>query len=357
MTLKDIPLIRLQTQQISSTRFKKPKEIVAWMGAIQAQDFSMAKWAIGLRLPGSTDKEIETAINKGEVIRTHLLRPTWHFVTRENIRWMLGLTAPRIKSSMRARDKQLGLTPKIFSISNGIIEKILGDKKYSTRDEIMLEIKKAKISTGEFRSGHIMLNAELEGIVCSGPLKNKKQTYSLLAERVPKGNDYIKDEALAKLAEIYFRSHGPATLQDFAWWSGLSAPDARQALENIKRDLIAETIESKTYWLPKSFSFKKDQDLSIYLLPAYDEFMVSYRDRSASIALKHHRSMISSNGIFKPSIVLNGRITGIWKRILKNEKIAIEADFFTKKDKLNKDILKKLIKNYSDFLGKEVHAK
>ena len=162
MTHKELLHTRLASQQIAATNFKTPKDIVSWMGAMQAQDYYMAKWAIGIRLPGSTDEQIQTSLDKGEIIRTHLLRPTWHFVSPQDIYWMLELTAPQIKASAKSREKQLGLTEKIFTKSNNLIQKALSDGQHLTREDIMGELAKAKIATDNNRSSHLLMRAELE---------------------------------------------------------------------------------------------------------------------------------------------------------------------------------------------------
>lgn len=357
MNLMDIANIRLTTQQISSTKCKSVKDIVGWMGAIQAQDFSMAKWAIGIRLPDSTDQMVETAINTGEIIRTHLLRPTWHFVSANDIYWMIELTAPQIKASLRARHKELGLSDTIFSKSNTIIEKALTGGQYLTREEIMTKLLKADIATDENRGSHLILRAELDGIVCSGAIKDGKQTYALLEERVQKTKPLTKEEALAKLARKYFSSHCPATLQDFVWWSGLPTIDAKHALEMVKADLVSEMIDSQTYWfthLPP----KPNVDIeSVYLLPAYDEFLISYKNRSASFLFENHKKTISNNGIFRPVIVVNGQVIGIWKRTMKKDKVIVEAEFFKQIDNTTRILIEREVLKYSLFLGKKTEVK
>jgi hypothetical protein len=350
----EIASIRLQSQQISVHDFKKPEDIVAWMGAMQAQDFAMAKWAVGLRLKNSTEQQVQEAIDDGKIIRTHALRPTWHFVTPENIYWMLEISAPQIKTQMRSRDKQLGLSEKIYSKSNSIIEKALLKNKFLDRDEIVKELSKAKIATDEYRSGHLLLRAELDGIVCSGPTKNKKQTYALLSERVPHYKKLAREEALAKLAQSYFSSHGPATLKDFAWWSGLRMKDVNDAVNPVKKNFIAENVDGETYYFNDSFS-KIKKNNTIFLLPAYDEFLISYKNRNASLLLEHKQHALSQNGIFRPVIVINGQAAGIWKRTFSKDKVIIEPDFF-RNIKPAKDSLKKEAQQFGDFLGKKVEV-
>jgi hypothetical protein len=340
MTQNDVANTRLISQQINATKFETAKEIVGWMGAMQAQDFNMAKWAIGLRSKNATEQNIDAAINSGEIIRTHILRPTWHFVSSDDIYWMLELTAPRIRSSMKGRNIQLELSENIFKKANNIIEKALSGNINLTRKELLNELNKTKIETDHNRASHILFNAELEGIICSGKMKEKQTTYALLNERIEKPAQIKKEEALYKLASKYFESHCPATLQDFIWWSGLSVSDAKHALELIKSNFISEKINTQEYWFPNSFSIPKKFKESVFLLPAFDEFLISYKDRSATIISEHQRKAFSNNGIFWPTIVMNGQVSGIWKREIKKAKIIIETNFFYQQNKEVKQIQK-----------------
>ncbi len=354
MNFTNIANIRLISQQIAGTKFKSVKDVVGWMGAIQAQDYKMAKWAIGIRSPKSTEKTIEAAIDSGEIIRTHLLRPTWHFVSADDIYWMLELTATRIKASMKGRNKQMELTEKIFKKSNATLEKALRDGNHLTRTELMAELNKAKIATDNNRSSHILFTAELDGIICSGKTKEKQTTYALLDERVSKNEKLNKDEGLSRLAQKYFESHCPATLRDFIWWSGLSVADAKNALEMIKPHFISEKINSVDYWVSNSFSFPKKYNDSAFLLPAFDEFLISYKDRTAAFDFGNHEKAFSNNGIFWPTIVINGQVRGIWKRTIKKDKVIVETKFFESPEKNTKGLIDKASEKLGYFLNSEI---
>jgi hypothetical protein len=216
MELNNLGNLRLLSQQVSESGFKSAKEIVSWMGAMQAQDFNMAKWALGIRVPGSTEMSIQSALDKGEILRTHVLRPTWHFIASDDIYWMLQLTAGRIKASLTTRYKELGLSPSVLSKGCSILENILAGGRHITREELVAEFRKAKIATEDNRAAHLLLFAELEGLICSGAWIDNKQSYALLEERVPRQKELPREEALAKLAQRYFLSHGPATIPDFS---------------------------------------------------------------------------------------------------------------------------------------------
>ena len=263
---------------------------------------------------------------------------------------MLELSAPQIKASVATRHKYLGFTDSICSTSNRIIEKALRDGKYLPREELIAELKKAKIATDDNRASHLFLLAELDGIVCSGATKEGKYTYALLEERVPKTKSLTREEALATLAKKYITSHGPATLHDFVWWSGLSVKDAKHALEMVKSDFISDTFDSQTYWFADSFSIPKPKTEGVYLLPAYDEFIISYKDRRASLPSENHNKTVSSNGIFRPVIVVNGQVTGLWKRAISKDKVVVETETFKPPNKTINTLIEKAAIQYGNFL-------
>jgi hypothetical protein len=317
------------------------------MGAMQAQDFNAAKLAIGIRLSGSTEKSIEKAFNDGKIIRTHLLRPTWHVVSSEDIYWILELTVPHILPSLKTRHKNLELTSAIFNKSFKVIEKSLSGGIHLTRDEIVSELAKVKIHTQGVQAAHILLQAEMEGLVCSGRVKNKKLSYALLHEIVPENKKLTKDEALAKLALKYYTSRGPATLQDFAWWSGLSLTNAKHGLEMNKKNFISEKINTQTYWFTDAAPVASTKKDSVYFLPAYDEFLISYRDRSSIIPSGIEKTIISNNGIFRPVVLINGQVAGLWRRAAQKDKVSVELNLFKPPD----EKIKKLIGKESAILG------
>src|ERR1700754_357469 len=248
MTYKDILRLRLAAQRLTGEKPATPTELFAELGAMQSQDYGMSKWAVGLRLENSTHDKVEEAIDSGEIIRIHVLRPTWHLVGAADVRWMLSLTAPQIKTAMAFHARQLELDEKIFRRCEKIIEKALARDKHLPRTALMPLLNKAGILTDENRSSHILLRAELDGIICSGPRQGKQFTYALLDERVPAGVVLSPDEALAELTRRYFNGHGPATLYDFTWWAGLSVADGRKGIGLLGRAMEQVSVGDKQYW-------------------------------------------------------------------------------------------------------------
>jgi hypothetical protein len=350
MTVSDIAQQRLQNQHLAALAFKNPVEIVQYMGAIQAQDYAGAAWAVGQRLQGATQSVIDKALAEGEIIRTHVMRPTWHFVTPKDIRWMLALTAPRIQAIAAFRHRQLKLDKDIFAQCEKILSKKLAADRQLTRNEITDVLQKDGIATDEQRFVHIMMQMELIGLVCSGGKQGKQFTYALLDERVPQTKAFDRDESLAALAERYFTSHGPATLHDYVWWSGLTVTDAKAGLEMVRSKLNSEMVDGNTYWFAASVQPVQSKKSAALLLPNYDEYIVSYKDRSASIASSDIDKTDPRGTIFNNTLLINGRVAGIWKRSFGKNKVNINIIPFAPLNKTNHAAIAAAAKRYAAFL-------
>lgn len=359
MTAAEIRRRRLANQGLAGTPHTTPKEIVARLGAVQGQDYAMAKWGLGARLPGTTEAAIEEALNGGEVIRTHILRPTWHLVSADDIRWMLELSAPRVKRGVAPMLRRLELDDKLLRRAYRIIERALSGGRHLTRAELMDRIAAAGINTDDLRSSSIMFAAELEGLVCNGRRRGNSLTYALLDERVPSAPKLTRDEALVELALRYFTGHGPATPHDFSWWSGLTVTDARRALEMIGSGLDSVTVDGISYWFPPTGSerkAKKKEMRRVHFLPAFDEYLVSYKDRGAALDPTVNKAVVTVNGIFRPIIVVEGKVTGMWKRTLGKTGAVVEASFFDPADAMTNEELAAAARPYGDYLGTDIEA-
>jgi hypothetical protein len=325
----DITRRRLHNQHITRQTLQTPQALVEWLGAVQAQDFAAAKWALGLRLQGVKDDDIEQAFTEGALLRTHVMRPTWHFVSPADIRWLLALTAPRVRAASASYTRKLELDDAVFGRTHAVLANALQGGKQLTRDELASALQQAGIATdGEQRVTYIMMQAELDGIICSGARRGKQFTYALLAERAPQARMVARDEALAELTMRYFRSHGPATIQDFVWWSGLRRADANAGLSMVTSHLLRETIDGQTYWFSPSTPSVQDLSQAAYLLPNYDEYTVGYTDRSAIFDALLTDKLDSRSGILTHAMVLDGQIVGTWKRTFKKNTVVIEANPF-----------------------------
>ena len=350
MTAAEILSLRLSNHQLAGTKVQQPHDLVSWMGAMQSQNFEMAKWGIGCRMPYITDKKLNKALDKGDIIRLHILRPTWHFVSKNDIHWMLDLSSPRLKRVLSSNDKELELSDTLIKKTNSIIEKELEGKSL-TREELKIIINDAGIIADNRRVYHIMFRAEVYGLVCNGALKGKKQTYALLEEKVPKTVDtFDRDESLYKLAYKYFQSHGPATPQDFIWWSGLTTAESRRAIELIKDDFVFEVVGDQVYIFHRASIPTKAVNL-INLLPAFDEFIVSYKDRKETLHADHHKKIITSPGTFQPSICKDGKTIGSWRKLPNSKQISISTEHFYPCNKSTEKLIEKASDRFRSYFS------
>jgi hypothetical protein len=352
MNKADIVYQRLLNQRLSSSKLKRPVDVVQWLGAVQAQDFNGAKWAIAQRMRDATNTVIEGAYNEGKILRTHLMRPTWHFVAADDIRWLLQLTAPRVNIKCRSNYRKLELDDRIFKRCNKAFTRALKGGKHLTRTALRKVLNEVGVAAQDsVRLAHILLRAELDGVICSGPMAGHQFTYALLEERVPEMKALDRDEALAKLTRRYFTSHGPATLHDFIWWSGLTALDAKNGIASIERHLTKALCDDKVYWSPRSVETAHQPLRSAYLLPSFDEYIVAYRDRKAVFDLAESKLLITPNGILGPTVIVDGKVAGSWKHTKDKTTVTIDVKSFRQLSKLEKLAITMAADRYARFLG------
>lgn len=352
MTGKEIAQLRLLNQRISLPSFKSPEEVVGWLGAVQAQDYAGAKWALGLRMQEATDSGIEKAFNGGSILRTHLLRPTWHFVHPADIRWLLALTAPRVHAVNAYMYRQQELDERTFKRSNDTLAKALEGGNQLTRDELRAVLENAGIAveTG-LRMSYLMMYAELEGVICSGPRRGKQFTYALLEERAPQARMLDREEALAELVRRFFTSRGPATDQDFARWSGLTLADARGGLEAVSSVLEQEIIDGQAYWFLQPRKPVQTASPAAYLLSVYDEYISGYKDRSAMDAHQLGNLFSGMGNALQFVMIVDGQLVGTWKRTIKKDAVSIETNLLTELPEAENQAVASAAHRYGVFLG------
>jgi hypothetical protein len=355
MTFLEIAAHRLANQRLTGKKFSKPEDAIRWLGAVQSQDYPGAKWGLAQRVKGVTNTKLDKLYSEGKILRTHILRPTWHFVLPEDILWIQGLTAPRVQAFCANYYRKVELDSSTLIRTNKIIEKSLSADKYLTRAELQTIFKEKGITTDTLRLSFIMINAELDSIICSGPLKGKQFTYALLEERAPGAKTLKRDEALAELAKRYFTSHGPATAHDFSWWSGLTVADARRGIQMIKGKFYTEEINGKDFIFPSRSRLTGTKPPLIHLLPNYDEHTVAYKDHSTSFEPSVFKKIKGNNvPLMAHIITINGLVSGGWKRAFKGNTAAIEATMLVKLKKDERAALKQAAEDYGKFMGMQV---
>jgi hypothetical protein len=338
---------RLAQQRLSENPFATAEEVVEWLGAVQSQDYPGAKWSLGMRMRSATDDIIDEAFNAGKILRTHVMRPTWHFVTPADIRWIVELTAPRVKMLNAYMNRKLELDESLFARANEAMSRALEGGKFLTRAELADALAQVGINADGQRLAYIVHRAELDAVICSGPRRGKQFTYALIAERAPQAKVLARDEALAELVRRYFTSHGPATLKDFSWWSGLTLADAKAGTEMADSSLAHEDIDGQTYWFSPSINPAPESSQQAYLLPTYDEYVIGYAayDRGRMAGVQE-----GNDFLFDSTIVIGGNIVGTWRRIFKGKSAVIELAPFAPLTDKQMELVNSAAQRFSEFL-------
>lgn len=330
MTNQDIAHQRLRNHHLIGSPLAQSEDVVGWLGAVQAQEYAVAKWGIAQRTVGTTSAAVDRLLGDGIILRTHLLRPTWHFVLPADIRWILELTAPRVHAANAPYYRKMELDDALFARGIALLATALRDGNQLTRAELATVLQDGGIAASGMRLAYLLMHAELDAVICSGARRGKQFTYALFDERVPETRPMQRDEALAELARRYFASHGPATPHDFAWWSGLTVTDARRGAELARPELSDTTVDGKTYWSPASTPAAgeaEDGEVVVHLLPVYDEYLGSYRDHSPTFdAALLDRPGAPSDALMGNILVVDGMVVGGWRREPKTKEVVVSID-------------------------------
>jgi hypothetical protein len=349
-----IAIDRLYSQQIACSKLKTPAEAVAWLVAVQAQDYPGAKWSLGLRLPGSTQADIEQALAEKSILRTWMVRGTLHFVTAADIRWMLALLAPRLIAGSMRRYKELELDEATLTRSNMILATALENGQQRTRTELFAILERNGLATRAQRGIFMLQRASLDGLICQSVMRGRDPLFLALDDSIPPTKPMTHAEALAELAQRYFTSRGPATLQDFGWWSGLLASDARAGLEAVQSQLVQEIWEGQTYWRSASTPEVCQDRPRLDLLPGFDEYLLGYKDRSASLTEPRYKKLTPLNGMFPATIVIDGRVAGTWNRKVAKNSVTLIPNPFTELPPRDYQDLSIATQRYGEFIDMPV---
>lgn len=334
--------------------FKSAAQVVEHLGGMQAQDFLQALWALGSRLPeGTTEIQVEEAIARRELVRTWPMRGTLHFVPPADVHWMLELLAPRTIAGTVTRQKQLELDAGVFAKAEKVLLKVLRGGGMLSREDLQATLDKAGISTAGQRGYHILWRLSSERLLCVGPRVGKSQTFVLLDEWVTAPRRLDRAASIALLAERYFLSRGPASLADFAAWSGLTMPDARAGQEAVKPKLAQDTLAGVEVWHAPDVAPPAAKKPQVRLVAGFDEMILGYKDRSPSITDPAHAAKIvpGGNGIFNPVMLVDGRVTGIWKRTIKKKAVEVQLQPFSPLSQTLTRAFAREAGRYGSFLG------
>ena len=337
---------RLAAHRLGGEPFDRPDGAVAWLGAVQAQEYAEAKWSIGQRVDGATDAAVEGAFAHGELLRTHALRPTWHAVTPADIRWIVRLTAPRVHALNRYWYGRFGLDAGVLARGEAVVARALADGAPRTRKELAAALDQGGIALDGLRLGYLLMHAELEEVIVSGQRRGRQQTYALLDQRAPVTGALIlsRGEAVVELARRFFVSRGPATVADFTWWSSLTVADAREALDALGPELEREEHDGRA-WFAAPESGTDDSTPVALLVPMYDETVVAYRDLKVVMDPPPPRE-----GLLSRPILVDGRTVGSWRRTVTARRALIEATLFGPLDPSGAAALEAAVERFGRFM-------
>lgn len=306
--------IRLLNQQLISRQFTEPAEVVSHLGAMQAQDYRMMRWAVAMRTRKPSEETFKAAYDSGKIVRMHLLRCTWQLIAAQDYRWMLDLCAHKSIATMKGwmKSNNISIAEDEYVSVRKIIRQTLADKTSATKEDFANSLLQKNILMDDHRLSYHIRMAELTGFLVSGNLHPSKATYSLTSQKIKPSAPIKKDEALALLTTKYFQSHSPATLEDFAWWSGLNTSDCKKGIQILGNKLYVESWKGRQFYLLDGCRTRGFRKGSTLFLPPFDEYLIGYKSRDVVLAYEHRHRAHSDNGIFYPIIAHDGVICGNW---------------------------------------------
>lgn len=332
--------------------------------AMQGQDLGAARWALGVRVPGATLADVDAAFDEGLLIRSWPMRGTLHVVSPRDIGWIQALTTPRVTgtSAVRRRE-QLGLDLSVIERARETAVGHLEGGRRATRDELLAAFAAAGIALSPGWGYHIVWHLAQTGTLCLGPMSGRDQALVLVDEWAPDQNGLEREDALAELAVRYFAAHGPATVKDLAWWAGLPLRDVRAGIARAGDALAAVTVDDLgEHWLPAdllgSIEAADGEPLAgVWALPGFDEHLLGYADRIAVLDPRYAARVVPGrNGVFRPTIVADGRAVGTWSRTITTgatPRVEVEAEPFGRLSRAEKRGFEAATRRYGDFLGLE----
>ena len=355
MNAREIARRRIRNSRLTGDRFETPDEAVRWHLAMQAQEYGPATWSIGQRSKGIGHADIDRALTEGTIVRTHVLRPTWHFIARDDVRWLLALSGSRVLQGNAGRYRQLGLDARTLARAEEVIASALEGDNRLTRDELAAILDRRKLDREGQRMPYFLMHCELEALVCSGGRKGKQQTYALLDERVPAGGPRLdREEAVVELVRRYLTSHGPATVKDLSWWSGLTMTDLRAALGALDDEVTSEEVDGLTFWSATSERSRRPSAArGAHLLQTYDELVVGYTesrfhgDISGDLARQAWSDRTFPTGIF----LLHGRVGGHWRRTIEAKRVRVSIHTYGGVDAADTRTLESAVTRLGRFVG------
>jgi hypothetical protein len=353
----DVVHLRLLKLGLSRPSDVDPVSTVRRLGAVQSQDYGPATWSLGQRIPGLRAADADGAFDSGELVRTHVLRPTWHFVAPRDLRWLLALTTPRVQRLNAYYYRQLGLDDRTIAASRAAIERVLADGEPRTRKQMLEAMAAVGVPVVGLAGSYALMHAELAGVVCSGPRIGRQHSYLLVEDRVPPAPPAEAalaadpDAALAELVHRFFAGHGPATVQDLRAWASLTVTDVRRGLEAVGDRLASVVVEGRTFWFEPPADPYRAPSPAVHLLQAYDEYLVGHADSKDLIVPEGDYDLWGRRRRFNGVVVLDGRVAGDWRRRITRDRVLVEVELLHPFEGAAAEALQAAADAHGRFLG------
>jgi hypothetical protein len=317
---------RTHTLRLSARTYPSPADVVEGLLAVQSENHPQASWAVATRTPGVTEAEFGRLFDDGVILRTHVLRPTWHYVTPDDIRWLVEVTAPRVRQTVVQLQRGLGLDDAVLEKSAEIIAAALSGGVHLTRDALGERLRDAGLPAEGQRLGVMMFNAELSCLICSGAVQGKHHTYALLDERAPGARRLEREEALAELVVRYFTGHGPATERDLAYWATMTLTDVRAGLADVADRLDHFEHEGRTYWFGQPPPDDGPLSPRAHLLQTLDEYHNGYQDSRYVLDVDGivPRGRAATTGM----VLIDSQMVGGMRRTTRPDEVIFDVSLF-----------------------------
>jgi hypothetical protein len=346
----EIAARRLVNQRLAGEPVATAAEVVRRLGAVQAQEYPLARWSLGQRARDLDESAIDGALADGDILRTHVLRDTWHFVAAEDLRWIVELTRPRIRMRNEGMHRRLGLDARLLERTDALIVEALTERGRLTRAQLAALLVEHGIEAAGPRLAYVLMHAELNLLICSGGLEGKQHTYALVDVRAPRARSLSRDGGLVELARRFFTSHGPATVKDLAWWATLRVADVRRAIELLADELEVLDVDGRTFWSPRAATAAAGGPRA-HLLQTYDEYVVAYAESRDVLDVKG----LAGRERFSPMFILDGQFAGSWRRTAASRVLAVEVRLARPLKKAEHAALEEAVAGYARFVGMPVN--
>jgi Winged helix DNA-binding domain len=360
MTRGEVLRRRLRVQHLTGSGAATAADVVRRLTCVQSQEWAHGFWSLGMRTQPRLDYAgVQAEFDAGDILRTHILRPTWHYVAPEDLGWVLAATSARVHQRNATMYAKTDLDRTVRDRTDEVLLEALRGTAL-TRAELAARLADSGLAADGMRLAYVLMSAELDGLIVSGPLRGVLHTYARLDERLagrPRDRRANRpDEPVAELLRRFLAGHGPATLADFARWASLTVSDAEAALPVVRDRLDSAEVDGLEVWwaadTPDPHPVPGPETGRAFLLPLYDELTLSY-PKLGFPAVPGHPHQPGAD-LFRGTVIIGERNVGLWKRTVRGRRVEIEVDLATGCSAADRRAAREAAAELASFLGREL---